>query len=372
MRLLRVGDRVRARTMDAVSGSSSVESAVALEGISKRYGSVVAVDEVSIEIRSGEFFSLLGPSGCGKTTLLRIVGGFEQPDAGRVRIGGRDVTTLTPQRRPTSMVFQNYALFPNMTVGGNVAYGLRVRRVRAVQRRKRAREALRRVDMEDLMDRPVTALSGGQQQRVALARAVAVEPAVLLFDEPLSNLDVALREQTRRELKELQHKLGTTSLYVTHDQQEALALSDRIAVMRKGRLVQVGTPEELYREPETSFVAEFLGGSNIIRDGRLASRLVGEEPPAGCVLALRPEHVRVSGEGIELLGKGVEASGKGSRVLGEGVEARVIDRQFLGTMTEWWVDMEGYRLRVWLDPRQVLAESVRLGATVVRWVRDDG
>ena len=308
------------------------------------------MNDVSIEIRPGEFFSLLGPSGCGKTTLLRIVGGFETPDAGTVHIAGRDVTRLSPQQRPTAMVFQSYALFPNMTVGENVAYGLRVRRVEASLRRRRVLDALRRVELEDLVDRPVTALSGGQQQRVALARAVAVEPDVLLFDEPLSNLDVALREQTRRELKVLQHRLGTTSLYVTHDQQEALALSDRIAVMRLGRLVQVGAPEQLYQQPETAYVAEFLGGSNIVRDRRLASRLAGEDPPPGRVLSIRPEHFTRSPEGIESV---------------------VVSRQFLGTLAEWWVDMDGCRLRAWLDPRESGAERIRLQAAAVRWVRDD-
>ncbi len=322
-----------------------------LEGVTKRYGATLAVDNVSLEVKAGEFFSLLGPSGCGKTTLLRIVGGFERPDAGVVRIAGRDMTTVPPRRRPTAMVFQNYALFPNMTVGENVAYGLRVRKTPLAQRRERVREALRRVEMQALEDRPVTALSGGQQQRVALARAVAVEPDVLLFDEPLSNLDIALREQTRRELKVLQDRLGITSIYVTHDQQEALALSDRIGVMRAGRLVQSGEPERLYREPQTAYVAEFLGGSNIVRDARLAARLAPQEtPPPGCALAIRPEHF--------------EASEKG-------VEARLVSRQFLGTLTEWWVEMDGHRLRAWVDPQEPPSDIVTLRPASVRWVLDD-
>ncbi|MEX0600646.1 MAG: ABC transporter ATP-binding protein [Rhodothermales bacterium] len=333
-----------------MSISSQIEAGVTLDGVTKRFGSIVAVDDVSVEIQPGEFFSLLGPSGCGKTTLLRIVGGFERPDAGSVHIAGRDVTGMNPQRRPTAMVFQSYALFPNMTVGENVAYGLRVRKVDASTRRRRVEEALRRVELEALVERPVTALSGGQQQRVALARAVAVEPDVLLFDEPLSNLDVTLREQTRRELKVLQHRLGTTSLYVTHDQQEALALSDRIAVMKAGRLIQVGPPEQLYREPETAYVAEFLGGSNIVRDRRLASRLAGGDPPPGRVLAVRPEHFEVSSNGVE---------------------AQVVSRQFLGTLAEWWVEVDGLSLRAWLDPGEASVDRIRLAATSVRWVRDD-
>ena len=329
---------------------SSSEAAVYLDQVTKRFGATTAVDAVTLRIRKGEFFSLLGPSGCGKTTLLRIVAGFETPDAGRVDIGGREVTSASPQRRPTAMVFQNYALFPNMTVGENVAYGLRVRKVPARQRRRRVEEVLERVDLARLADRPVTQLSGGQQQRVALARAVAVEPDVLLFDEPLSNLDVALREQTRRELKVLQRRLGTTSVYVTHDQQEALALSDRIAVMRQGRLIQTGRPEELYENPETAFVAEFLGGSNIIRDRQLAARLSGEAPRSGVVLSIRPEHFRPAADGIE---------------------AKVLSRQFLGTLAEWWIEIDGHSFRAWLDPATETVDRIRLAASRTRWVQDD-
>jgi ABC-type Fe3+/spermidine/putrescine transport system ATPase subunit len=211
-------------------------------------------------------------------------------------------------------------------------------------------EALARVDLAGLGAKPVTQLSGGQQQRVALARALAVRPAVLLFDEPLSNLDVALREQTRRELKELQAQLGTTSIYVTHDQQEALALSDRIAVMRAGEILQVGPPEQLYRTPETGFVAQFLGGSNLITDPSVASRLAGQCASAkGQVLAVRPEHLKPVAEG--------------------GVEGQVRSRQFLGTYTEWWVDVDGQSLRAWVDPSQEPVETVRLMATQHRWVQ---
>ncbi len=324
-------------------------SSVRLDGVTKRFGPTVAVRAVSLEIHPGEFFSLLGPSGCGKTTLLRVIAGFEQPDEGRVFIGGRDVTELASQRRPTAMVFQNYALFPTMTVEQNVAYGLRVRRVERAERVRRVGEALARVDLGGLEAKPVTQLSGGQQQRVALARALAVEPAVLLFDEPLSNLDVALREQTRRELKVLQAHLGTTSLYVTHDQQEALALSDRIAVMRAGEIVQVGAPEALYQAPETAFVAQFLGGSNLVSDAAVAVRLArGEDPPPGRVLAVRPEHLRPAGQG--------------------GVAARLRSRQFLGTYAEWWVEVDGHALRAWVDPALEAPDPLRLEATQYRWV----
>ena len=334
-----------------MSANPNPEPAVLLDRVTKRFGKTTAVDDVTLEIRPGEFFSLLGPSGCGKTTLLRTVGGFELPDSGRVLIRGRDVTRVTPQKRPTAMVFQNYALFPNMTVGENVAYGLRVRKVPKAERERRVADALERVDLGELVRRPVTQLSGGQQQRVALARAVVVEPEVLLFDEPLSNLDVALREQTRRELKVLQHRLGTTSIYVTHDQQEALALSDRIGVMRAGRIIQVGSPEALYGDPQTAFVAEFLGGSNVVRDAALSTRLARSDTPAGRLLSVRPEHIRPS--------------------VGEGIRARTVSRQFLGTVAEWWLDVDGVSLRAWLDPSVEAADAISIEATRTQWILDD-
>ncbi|WP_457652007.1 ABC transporter ATP-binding protein [Rhodocaloribacter sp.] len=325
---------------------------VRLEGVTKRFGSLTAVRAMTLEVEPGEFFSLLGPSGCGKSTMLRMIGGFERPDEGRVLIGATDVTRLPPQKRPTAMVFQNYALFPTMTVGENVAYGLRVRKLPRAAREERVRDALARVDLTGFEDQYVTRLSGGQQQRVALARALAVRPGVLLFDEPLSNLDVALREQTRRELKVLQARLGATSIYVTHDQQEALALSDRIAVMREGRIQQVGAPETLYREPETAFVAQFLGGSNIVTEARLAVELTGgEAPKAGFALAVRPEHLRPSAEG--------------------GAVVRIRSRQFLGPFVEWWVEAGEQPLRAWVDPGLEVAEPLRLRAVEYRWVRAD-
>ncbi|MEM1268704.1 MAG: ABC transporter ATP-binding protein [Bacteroidota bacterium] len=323
---------------------------IILDRIVKKFGPVRAVDGVSLEVERGEFFSLLGPSGCGKSTLLRTVAGFEPPTEGRVLIDGVDVTDRPPQKRPTAMVFQSYALFPNMTVGENVAYGLRVQKVPRAERRRRVAEALARVDLETLESRPIPNLSGGQQQRVALARALAVEPNVLLFDEPLSNLDVALRERTRTELKLLQRELGTTSLYVTHDQQEALALSDRVGVMRAGKLLQVDAPEVLYASPKTAFVAEFLGGSNVIRDAGLAERLAGEAPPDGHVLAVRPEHL-------------VPAP--------SGEPARLTSRQFLGLVSEWFVEAGGHALRLFVDPATAVPETLSVTASQWRWVEDD-
>lgn len=325
-------------------------SGVSIERIIKRFGDLVAVNEVSLHIKRGEFFSLLGPSGCGKTTLLRTIAGFETPDSGVIRIEGTDITGATPQQRPTAMVFQNYALFPTMTVGENVAYGLKVRKVEKGEIERRINESLARVELSGLSKKPVTQLSGGQQQRVALARALAVRPSVILFDEPLSNLDVALREQTRRELKLLQKELGTTSIYVTHDQQEALALSDRIAVMRNGTLQQVGTPEYLYRQPDSAFVASFLGGSNILSNIEIAEKLTGEKAPTSQhVLAVRPEHLQF-----------VEDK--------SGLAFTVKSRQFLGTVVEWWLDIGPESLRAWLAPEVAYTEGMKLTATQFRWV----
>ena len=327
--------------------------AVEVDGVVKRYGDVVAVDGVSLDVAPGSFVSLLGPSGCGKTTLLRLVGGFETPDAGAVRMGGADVTRRPPQARPTAMVFQSYTLFPTMTVGENVAYGLRVTGTKKAEARERAGRALKRVDLGGLDDRPVAALSGGQQQRVALARAIAVEPAVLLFDEPLSNLDAALREATRAEIKALQTDLGTTSLWVTHDQAEALALSDHVALMRAGRVVGEGTPEALYAEPPTAYAARFLGRANVVR-GPLAERLAGEPAPPDHALAVRPE-------GLEPAPP--DTSGA--------VPARLVARQFLGHASEWEVETDGARLRLWTDPGRAVPDALAVRAARWRWVPDD-
>ena len=336
--------------MTVDSGAPDGSSGVHLERVVKRFGDVEAVAGVDLDVRRGEFFSLLGPSGCGKTTLLRMIAGFEQPDTGRIFIAGRDVTSTRPQRRPTAMVFQNYALFPTMTVGENVGYGLRVRGVGRAERNRRVAELLARVDLPGLADRPVALLSGGQQQRVALARALAVAPDVLLFDEPLSNLDVALREQTRRELKQLQHRLGTTSVYVTHDQQEALALSDRIGVMRAGRLLQVATPRTLFNEPASAFVAGFLGW-NVIAHEKLAHALTGESVRPGKVLAVRPEDVAPVERG--------------------GVKGRLVSVQFLGTHTESLIATEHGELRAWMAADRDMPEEGHFSTDRHRWLSND-
>ena len=235
---------------------------VRLDQVSIRFGSTVAVEPTELNIRAGEFFSILGPSGCGKTTLLRVIAGFQPPTTGRVLIGEQDVTRLGANRRPTAMIFQSLALFPHMTVWENVAFGLEARRLGRKQRRQRAEELLALVALSEHADKRPTELSGGQRQRVAIARALAVDPAVLLLDEPLSALDLKLRQHMRAELKAIQRRTGVTFLYITHDQGEALAMSDRIAVMSRGRIEQTDVPDTLYAAPRSAFVATFLGEQN--------------------------------------------------------------------------------------------------------------
>jgi putative spermidine/putrescine transport system ATP-binding protein len=292
-------------------------AAIRLEQVSRVFdGHVVAVDDVSLAIREGEFFSLLGPSGCGKTTTLRLIAGFEAPDAGRLWVRERDVTRVPPERRGTGMVFQNYALFPHRTVFENVAFGLRMRGVSRDETIRRVEAALRLVELQGLGPRRPAQLSGGQQQRVALARAIVIEPAVLLCDEPLGALDKKLRQAMQFELKQLQRTLGVTLVYVTHDQEEALTMSDRIAVMHRGRIVQVGTPLEIYNRPATRFVSDFIGDCNLIeaaaerlaggraelrtKDGvalRVAAPAGGLAPGQPVTLAVRPERVRLLADG---------------------------------------------------------------------------
>jgi putative spermidine/putrescine transport system ATP-binding protein len=240
---------------------------ISLTGLRKEFGDVAAVDNIDLEIARGEFFTMLGPSGSGKTTTLRLIAGFERPDAGRVSLGGKDVTDLPPYERDVNTVFQDYALFPHMTVGENVEYGLRVKGVGKRERGDRAQRALELVDLGAFAKRRPIQLSGGQRQRVALARAIVNSPRVLLLDEPLGALDLKLRLQMQMELSNIQTELGITFIYVTHDQDEALTMSDRIAVFNEGRIEQIATPAELYEHPETEFVAGFVGTSNVIERG---------------------------------------------------------------------------------------------------------
>ena len=244
--------------------SSDASAEIRLIDLEKRFGEVRAVDGVTLDIRTAEFFSLLGPSGCGKTTTLRMIGGFELPTAGRILLRDRDVTDDPPDKRPVNMVFQQYALFPHLDVAANIAFGLRRRNVARTEIARRVGEALELVQLEGYDRRKPSALSGGQQQRVALARALVNRPNVLLLDEPLGALDLKLRRQLQVELKRIQAEVGITFVYVTHDQEEALTMSDRIAVMHAGRVEQLGTPEELYERPATRFVADFIGTTNLL------------------------------------------------------------------------------------------------------------
>jgi iron(III) transport system ATP-binding protein len=253
-----------------VVGPARAAAPVRLERVTKRFGPVVAVDDLSLDLPPGKLVTLLGPSGCGKTTALRIVAGLEHPTGGRVFIDEEDVTSLPASQRSVTMMFQSYALFPHLTVFENVAYGLRIARTPFAEIARQVAEALEMVGMPQVGQRFPAQLSGGQQQRVALARALVMKPKVLLFDEPLSNLDAKLRKRVRAEIRELQQRLGVTSIYVTHDQSEALALSDLIVVMNQGRVEQVGTPAELYRKPANRFVADFVGEANLL-PGRYAN-----------------------------------------------------------------------------------------------------
>jgi spermidine/putrescine ABC transporter ATP-binding subunit len=345
-----------------------------LEHLSKRFtregqAPFVAVNDVSLTVEPGELLTLLGPSGCGKTTTLRMVAGFEQPDAGRVRIGGEDVTGLMVYRRSIGFVFQNYALFPHLTTFENVAYGLRVRRLPETAIRARVGQVLELVGLPGYERRFPNQLSGGEQQRVAVARAVVVEPALLLFDEPLSNLDARLRVQMRAELSRLQRQLAITTVYVTHDQEEAMAISDRIAVMRDGSVAQVGSAEELYRAPRSAFVAQFIGRVNLLESrvlgvtgGRVAvalwDALLSVPGSDGYVtgqrlsLVLRPESLTL-----------VPESAKAAE--GEVIVAGVVrGRTFLGEKIEYAVEVAGDLLQaVTYDPtrRGVVEVGARVG-----------
>ena len=275
--------------------------AIAIRNASKRFGQKAALDDVSLDIRPGEFFTLLGPSGCGKTTLLRAIAGFNDLSGGEILFDGRDIAGLDAWKRGIGFVFQNYALWPNKTVFENVAYGLRIRKRGEAAIRAKVAEALAMVQLIDVEKRYPGEMSGGMQQRIAIARALVVDPPILLLDEPLSNLDAKLRVTLRRDIREIQKRLGVTAVYVTHDQEEALEISDRIAVMSQGRLEQVGTPEDIYERPERVFVADFVGAANLIKGmvegGRFRTpgggevTLAGAEEDGPATLLVRPEHV---------------------------------------------------------------------------------
>jgi putrescine transport system ATP-binding protein len=294
---------------DAARGDAEAAkpALVRFERLSKRFGAVTAIDRLDLDIAQGEFFALLGPSGCGKTTLLRLLAGFENPDEGRILLDGEDISAVPPHRRPVNMMFQSYALFPHLTVEGNIGFGLRQEKVGRRERADRVAEMLALVKLQGFGKRRVGELSGGQRQRVALARSLIKRPRVLLLDEPLAALDKKLRGETQFELMALQRRLGTTFVIVTHDQEEAMIVADRIAVMREGRVAQAGPPAELYERPLSRWVADFIGEVTLIEgrqaeEGVLQSALGPLRVPAGGAvgdrrwLALRPEKLRLSGE----------------------------------------------------------------------------
>ena len=294
-----------------VSSPISSTLALSLRGLTKRFGAVTAADDVSLDIGDGEFFAMLGPSGSGKTTALRMIAGFEKPDAGTISLSGVDITNDAPFDRDVNTVFQDYALFPHLSVIENVEYGLMVTKVPRAERRRRAEEMLEAVRLGGYGERMPNQLSGGQRQRVALARALVNEPKVLLLDEPLGALDLKLREEMQVELKSIQQRVGITFVFVTHDQGEALSMSDRIAVFNQGRVEQVGTPREIYERPSTAFVASFVGNTNLI-SGERAMRLFGRSG----TFTLRPEHVDVEfeGAGIEAVVQTVQFLGADTRL----------------------------------------------------------
>jgi len=305
-------------------------NSIELRGVEKRYGDSVALHPIDLDIRDGEFFCLLGPSGCGKTTTLNIIGGFVEPSGGIVRIAGTDVTKLPPNRRPVNTVFQSYALFPHLNVIENVSFGLRMARVPKDEQRTRAREALDLVGLGTFAERPVSQLSGGQAQRVAIARALVNKPSVLLLDEPLGALDLKLRKRLQTELALIQRRVGTTFVFVTHDQEEAMALADRILILNEGRIEQIGTPEEIYRKPASLFAADFIGESNILRGKKDGGAFVLESgakvpisaqaPDAVTSVVIRPEALRIGGDGF--------------------IGAEVLSREYLGSMTRMVMQLE--------------------------------
>ena len=295
------------------------QAAIRLEAVEKRFGEVVAVAGISLEIADGEFFSMLGPSGSGKTTTLRMIAGFEQPTSGRVILHGQDVTHLAPFDRDVNTVFQDYALFPHMTVADNVAYGLVVRKVAKGERARRVAEALGMVRLEGYDRRKPGQLSGGQRQRVALARALVNRPRVLLLDEPLGALDLKLREEMQIELKRIQQEVGITFIYVTHDQEEALTMSNRIAVFNRGRIEQVGAPADVYERPATRFVAGFVGTSNLLT-GEAATQVVGRPG----TYTVRPEKIRLAALDAEAAEDEIGAGGRIREVVYVGSDTRYI------------------------------------------------
>jgi spermidine/putrescine transport system ATP-binding protein len=341
----------------AVAEAPAATVDVRLERVTKRFGDVVAVDDLSLEIERGSFFALLGPSGCGKTTTLRLIGGFEEPTAGSIYLGDRDVVGMPPYRRDVNTVFQSYALFPHLSVGENVGFGLRRKGVKGRVLAGKVASVLAKVGLAGYEERKPRQLSGGQQQRVALARALVNSPRVLLLDEPLGALDLKLRKQMQLELKAIQHEFGITFVHVTHDQEEAMTMADRIAVMNGGRIEQLGTPSELYERPATAFVAGFLGASNLLHgsvagsdtvrlDGGGEIRVPAEalHDRSGRVAAgVRPEKIRLGADGINR------------------IDGRVVESAYVGVATQYVVETAHGRLQVYVQNVEPGARSAAAG-----------
>jgi putative spermidine/putrescine transport system ATP-binding protein len=343
---------VASQTGTRTSARETSAAAVVLEGVEKRFGEVVAVGGIDLEVRDGEFFSMLGPSGSGKTTTLRMIAGFERPTSGRIVLHGRDMTHVPPFERDVNTVFQDYALFPHMTVGDNVGYGLMIRKVDRGTRHTRVADALRMVRLEGFERRRPNQLSGGQRQRVALARALVNRPRVLLLDEPLGALDLRLREEMQIELKQIQQQVGITFIYVTHDQGEALTMSDRLAVFNRGRIEQVGTPAEVYERPATQFVAGFVGTSNLLT-GEVALQVVGEEG----TYTVRPEKIHMTDPAVSVAPDECSALGHIRKVIYLGPETRyvveldagadlVVVQQNFSTSSSEALELEGNAVRL--------------------------
>jgi spermidine/putrescine ABC transporter ATP-binding subunit len=342
---------------------------VELDNVSKHFGGLTAVDAVTLGIRRGEFLTLLGPSGCGKTTLLRMIAGFAMPDSGRVRLGGRDVTDLPPYRRDVTTVFQQYALFPHMNVFNNVAFGLQRRRAAREVITRRVKDALEMVRLSGLDERTPTELSGGQQQRVALARALVLEPRVLLLDEPLAALDLKLRKQMQLELKGLQRRLGISFIYVTHDQEEALTMSDRIVVMNAGHVEQIGRAEEIYERPVSEFVAGFIGMSNIIEG------TVAEVRDGVSVINIANVSIAVQGNGVAV-GERIRLMVRPEKIklsatsTDRGLRGQIESAVYLGESTQWRVALDGGQAITALEQNHQPFDSTqeRIGQVVaVSW-----
>ncbi|HKG09976.1 MAG TPA: ABC transporter ATP-binding protein [Gaiellaceae bacterium] len=334
---------------------------VRLERVTKRFDEVVAVDDLSVHIPQGSFFALLGPSGCGKTTTLRMIGGFEEPDAGTIYLGDRTVTGLPPYKRDVNTVFQSYALFPHLTIFENVAFGLRRRGLKGPQLEGRVREILSLVDLAGVERRKPRQLSGGQQQRVALARALVNRPQVLLLDEPLGALDLKLRKQMQLELKALQHDMGITFVHVTHDQDEAMTMADQIAVMNQGRIEQLGSPAELYERPRTAFVARFLGASNLLPGTVVGSGVVRLD--GGGEVRIAADSLPESGTRVAV-GIRPEKLAFGARDGRNRLAGTVIESAYVGVATQYIVDTPSGRLTVYVQNAEPGTIAVTVGLPV--------